>query len=167
MKKNGRFFSKFLKFSIFRFFRNFWFFRNSEKSEIFQKIFFLKMFFDQKKIIFFDGIFFKVHLEIQENRLGMFPSSFRNVISTKFMIVVSECGRMGKSDHDREFVLHCQIGNSSQLFGTYLVASSPLLIYGGRKHWNQCLYWPNTSGICDFNDRKSSRLGYSMALKPN
>ena len=38
---------------------------------------FFKMTFRQEKIDFFDGIFFKVHLEIQENRLGAVPERIR------------------------------------------------------------------------------------------
>ena len=39
--------------------------------------FFLKLFFDRKKLCFFDGIFFKVHLLIQENRLEAISERFQ------------------------------------------------------------------------------------------
>ena len=45
--------------------------------------FFSKLFFDQKKIIFFDRIFLKVHLLIQENRFEVVSERFRQFRAKK------------------------------------------------------------------------------------
>ena len=41
------------------------------------QLFFSKSFFGEKKIIFFDGIFFKVHLLIEENHFKEISARFR------------------------------------------------------------------------------------------
>ena len=43
-----------------------------EKTDFFFELFFFKFIFLHDEKIFFDEIFFKVHLEIQENRLERF-----------------------------------------------------------------------------------------------
>ena len=60
-----------------------------EKITNFRKVcqlFFSKLFFDKKKIIFFDGIFFQVHLDIQENRFEAIPERFHQSKCTKTRI---------------------------------------------------------------------------------
>ena len=66
-----------------------WFFKNQFSIEKNQKniwkfsIFFSKLFFDQKKLLFFDRIFFKVHLLIQENRFEAVLERFRQFRAKK------------------------------------------------------------------------------------
>ena len=63
--------SKFSKNQNFRFFENVDFFEHFEESENFRFFFstlFLKIFFDQKKNVFFSMGFFKTHLLVEENR---------------------------------------------------------------------------------------------------
>ena len=43
------------------------FFLENRKCSIFFWTFFFKIIFDQKKIFFFDGIFFKAHLLVEDN----------------------------------------------------------------------------------------------------